>query len=374
MNIRKNLSNILGWSTKRKIVVIESDDWGSIRTRSKADYDSMLQKGLNVDKNYFTKYDSLESNRDLENLFTTLDEFKDSTGRHPVFTSMCIVANPDFKKITESNFSKYYYKKLSDTIREYPAHDKLIDYWIDGSKNRYFVPSLHGREHLNVRRFIEGVNDQNNLGVKIAYDHGSFGASSWNDSKLIEHCGAFHPETVEEIQELCSIIDDGCNIFEELIGSKPKHFIAPNREGAIEIDAILAKNGISYLTQSKLRKYPKGNDNYGFEFNWWGKTNKYGQIYLMRNCAFEPSNPKVENYADKCLVEIENAFKWKKPAIISSHRVNYNGFIDSKNADYGLLKLRYLLTQIIKKWPDVEFMTSSEVGELIEESRKLCEN
>ena len=54
MNIRKNISNIFGWSTKRKLIVIESDDWGSIRTRSKRDYDKMLRLGLNVDASIFT--------------------------------------------------------------------------------------------------------------------------------------------------------------------------------------------------------------------------------------------------------------------------------------------------------------------------------
>ena len=66
--LRKNLSNTIGWSTKRRLVILESDDWGSIRTRSKADYDSMLAKKIAVDRSNFTRYDSLESNDDLERL------------------------------------------------------------------------------------------------------------------------------------------------------------------------------------------------------------------------------------------------------------------------------------------------------------------
>jgi hypothetical protein len=33
-----------GWSTKRKIVVIESDDWGAIRMPSRAVYDQFMAK------------------------------------------------------------------------------------------------------------------------------------------------------------------------------------------------------------------------------------------------------------------------------------------------------------------------------------------
>ena len=120
MNIRKNISNIFGWSTKRKLIVIESDDWGSIRTRSKRDYDKMLRLGLNVDASIFTKYDCLESNQDLVRLFNVLIKFKDKNGNHPVFTPMCVVANPDFNKIKEKGYKNYYYEPFSETCKKYP--------------------------------------------------------------------------------------------------------------------------------------------------------------------------------------------------------------------------------------------------------------
>ena len=63
--------------------------------------------------------------------------------------------------------------------------------------------------------------------------------------------------------------------------------------------------------------------------------------------------------------EINIAFKWKKPAVISSHRVNYIGVLNTLNRDYGLLQLRRLLEQILKIWPEVEFMTSDELGKLL---------
>jgi hypothetical protein len=66
-----------------------------------------------------------------------------------------------------------------------------------------------------------------------------------------------------------------------------------------------------------------------------------------------------------CLKEIEIAFKWHKPVTISSHRTNYIGWLNSDNRANGLQKLDELLSQIIKRWPDVEFMTSVELGNLI---------
>lgn len=63
--------------------------------------------------------------------------------------------------------------------------------------------------------------------------------------------------------------------------------------------------------------------------------------------------------------EIEIAFRCRKPATISSHRVNYMGTLHHENREDALVKLDLLLTKIVKKWSDVEFMISDELGDLI---------
>ena len=62
------------------------------------------------------------------------------------------------------------------------------------------------------------------------------------------------------------------------------------------------------------------------------------------------------------------AFCFHKPAVISSHRVNYIGALDVANRTRGLQQLRLLLSKILKTWPDVEFMSSVDLGELIAKS------
>jgi hypothetical protein len=42
MSIVRNLANLPGWCTNRKIVVIESDDWGSIRMPSLTIFENLL--------------------------------------------------------------------------------------------------------------------------------------------------------------------------------------------------------------------------------------------------------------------------------------------------------------------------------------------
>ena len=60
------------------------------------------------------------------------------------------------------------------------------------------------------------------------------------------------------------------------------------------------------------------------------------------------------------------AFKFHKPAIISTHRVNYIGVHDGSNRMNGLNNLRRLLANIRKTWPDIEFMTTDQLGYIID--------
>jgi len=373
--IRLNLSNMFGWHTKRKIVVIESDDWGSIRTSSKEAWRRMKDGGLNVDSSHYNLADSLESNEDLEILFSVLSEFKDSNDRTPVFTPICNMGNPDFQKVEENDFREYFCQPLDQTILEYPAHDRLLTLWKMGISNRLFVPQLHGREHVNVMRFMK-LLQSNDQGFRLAFNNRSVGASTYKGKAYPNYLGALRPETKEEIADLHKYLLEAGTLFESYCEYKPKVFVAPNAEEPKELETTLNKIGIKYINRAKIRRYPMGDGEYKTEYNWIGKRNEIGQLYLFRNCFFEPvcfgesDKVYITDWVDNCLKEIEIAFKWGKPAIISSHRVNYVGYLSPENRDIGLSALRRLLKQIINKWPEIEFMTSEELGDLIAESKR----
>ncbi len=157
----RNVINIPGWSTKRKIVVIESDDWGSIRMSTKKDRDELILAGFDFSNQPFNRYDALESNDDLTALYQVLKKHKDATGRHPVFTAVSIVANPDFEKIKAGNFQQYFYEPFTETLNRYPNSDKVIDLYKQGISERLFVPIFHGREHLNAQRWLRALQSGN---------------------------------------------------------------------------------------------------------------------------------------------------------------------------------------------------------------------
>jgi hypothetical protein len=366
-----NASNIIGWRTKRKIVIIESDDWGSIRNNSVEANQNMLKGGLNVASNHYNSFDSLESNKDLEILFSVLSEFKDSSGRPPVFTPICNMGNPDFNAIKSSNFQEYHFQPLEETLKEYPAHDNILSLWKKGIENRLFVPQLHGREHVNVNTYMRLLQSKDN-GFRIAFENRSVGASRYNGNLYPNYLGALHPKCKDEIKNMHFYLEEAGSLFNLYCGYKPTVFVAPNAEEPKELETTLRKIGIQYISRAKIRKYPLGDNRFKIELNWLGKRNNLGQIYLVRNAFFEPVangiNNHVIDWGNNCLNEIDIAFKWNKPAIISSHRVNFVGYISAENRNKGISELRKLLKNILKNWPDVEFMTSEELGVVISKS------
>lgn len=62
------------------------------------------------------------------------------------------------------------------------------------------------------------------------------------------------------------------------------------------------------------------------------------------------------------------AFRWNKTAIISTHRINFIGLIDNRNREKNLKLFKILLSEIVKRWPDVEFITSEQLGDIISNS------
>lgn len=370
--IRKEISNIPGWSTKRHIVVFESDDWGSVRIRSKQDFDIMEAAGINLEGYPFTMYDGLETNSDLERLFDVLSSHKDSTGRSAVFTPMCIVANPDFQKIKDSGYNEYQYKTIPETCCDYADSDRIVSLWKEGYERRLFVPALHGREHLHIFSYLSSLRKYE--AFRIALDCNSFGIFKYKGKIMKEHdhCGAFAPEYKTEIPKLVEVAHDACRLFEQLCGYKATHFIGCSAQPAMDVEMALADEGVKYITQAKLCKYPLGDGEFKRAYYWLGKINKHtGQMVMMRNGWFEPIH-KDKNYIDVCMDDIADAFRYHKPCIISSHRANYCSRIVPENASNGLKTLDKLLSAITKTWPDVEFMTSTELGEIIRKEKGLA--
>lgn len=361
----RHLSNIPGWRTKRKIVVIESDDWGSIRMPSLQAFESLQQAGIDVtsgDSLRYNKNDTLASAEDLEALYDTLRSVRKQFGKQPVFTAVSLTANPDFEKIRSSGFQDYHYEPFPTTLERYGKFS-AFGLWKQGIKEHLFVPEFHGREHLNVAQWMRALQ-QGDQETRKAFEFGCWGIKPKNGNT---YQAAFYLDQPEDLEIHKKAIDEGLHLFKELHGYAASFFVPPNGPINNTLHQPAAENGIRFISTSKVQQESLGNGETKKRYHWLGQKNKWGQRYLTRNAFFEP-NAKSKDWVDSCLKEVEIAFQWHKPAVISSHRANYIGGLNENNRKESLKALHELLSTICQRWQDVEFMTSTELGELIEKN------
>lgn len=365
---RKELYNMLGWRTNRHLVVIESDDWGAIRMPSREIYDEFLRRGVRVDKDPYCRYDGLATKHDLENLFEVLNSVKDKNGHPAVITANTLTANPVFDMIRESGFIKYYFEPFTETLKRDSAHADAFQIWQQGIAAGVFYPQCHGREHLYVKKWLQTLRNDDTI-TRLAFDLGTWGLTQQVDSSIHQYyMGAFNSCEKDDISDFEMIIDDALRMFKEIFGYTSKSFIATTYEWSPKIEPFLIQGGVKYIQGMFQQKIPLDDDRTvrityrGFQ----GTRTKAGLIRLFRNCFFEPSIKENCDWKGDCMKRIEIAFKWGKAANICSHRVNFIGSIDSSNTDRTLPEFKCLLQDIVRRWPDVEFVTSEQLGGVIE--------
>jgi len=358
--IFKNLVNIPGWRTKRKIVVIESDDWGSIRIPSNEVYQRLKKDGVRVEGSYFTKYDCLESEEDISHLLDVLSSFRDFNGNCACITANTITANPDFCRIKESDFSIYFYEPFWVTYNKYPGRTKSLQIWKESFNTHLLWPQFHGRDHLNPFEYLKILRQ--NTEEKQAFTYAALLGLRKGSGRQAGFMAAFDYETEEERESFASVVREGQNLFEQAFGFKSRSFIAPTGIRGDSLDELLFMNGVLYH-QDARQWLPLCEASNKIRHRFWGATNQFGQYYWRRNSTFEPARKPDYDWVGNVLQEARVAFYWGKPLVINSHRVNYVGGIDPENRGRSLRMLKALFKNLLKAFPDIEFLSSDQLGD-----------
>lgn len=369
----QNIKNIYGWKTNRKIVVFSVDDYGNVRLDSKKARENMDHAGLKV-KSRFDAHDTLESREDLEMLFEALASVKDKNGRNAVFTPYALPCNINFEAMAENGYQEYVYEILPQTYKKLEAIDAAAyrgawDMWKEGIAKGLMVPQFHGREHLNLKVFKEKLKNKD-AEVLTALKNRSYTSISDSGYATIKVSAAFDFWEFEENKSFAQVITEGLSAFEDVFGYKAVHFTPPAYNIHPVNHQTLAEGGIKYIDTGLIQKEHQGSGKYKIRFNYTGKRNNHMQYTMVRNVVFEPTNDAKIDSVALAMKQIETAFKWNKPAIISSHRVNFCGYVNPANRRKGMDELRLLLKKIVDKWPDTEFMAANELGDLISEGKK----
>ena len=363
--LRRHYLNYKGWRTKEKLVVIQSDDWGSLRTSDLAALDKLKELGVSVENCNYMQFDTVASDYDLQRLFEVLQSVRDNHGNSAVLTANALVSNPNFDRISATDFESYHsigLKETFDILRAASDEYQLgLDLWRQGQQAAVFVPQLHGNEHLQVNRWLRQLKAGNEV-VLEAFKWRMWGVSR-HASPSIEKSlqAALEYDSEEDKSFILKRIDASLTEFQSLFGFPSTTFIAPNYTWFPEVEEVLWNGGVRFLQSSSAQRIPTGGS-VEIQRHFIGERSPYGLLYQVRNVHFEPVENQNINWADKCLREIRTSFLWGRPAIISTHRVNYIGKHNSTNRDQSLKQLEELLRRIVSIWPSVQFISSVELG------------
>ena len=363
-NALRAASDYKSWRCKRKFLVIESDDWGAVRMPHNG-WNSLPSEFRKYYNSPYYKFDTIASSEDLQALFEVLYRHRDIHGKPAILTANAIMANPDFKAIINSNYNEYHFHTFRDTLKEYYKED-IWSIWSQGIAAGLFHPQLHGREHVDVSRWMQMLQEGNEV-YRDAIKRGIYAVDFSLGEIKSNLTAALDISSQKDIVSKTDALNEAVAIFKKNFGYVPLSFIAPSYTWNHDVERVLKDSGVLFLQGIKNQKIPQlgAEFSYSYQQHFLGEKNALGQTYLVRNVFFEPTLLPNSNNLNDVLSRINWAFRLGQPAIIGSHRVNYIGTVHRQNREKNLQMLDQLLSIVKRKWPEVEFVTSDQLGKII---------
>lgn len=357
--VKQELKNIPGKRLDRQVLVLECDDWGGLRMPSLEAWERLSALGYDVDNRY-DRYDTLEDTPDLEGLFEVLASVRDGEGQCAVMTPFMTVANPDFGQIRASGFRDMAFEPLPVTWEKYGRPATMAALWRKGEEEGFFVPQYHGHSHLAAFPWLRLLL-QGHRGLRAAFD---LGYTAVVLPGLAPATAGFRAELFFEepgqLPVLRARLEEGIRLFREFRGRGPSVFAPANGVFHPFFEEGLVHAGIRFLYAGRPVWVPDGKgDIRARHFRRW-PLEEHRLLHYRRNCVFEPSERGYDGIG-RTLEEISAAFRWGKPAVVSTHRVNFCGGLSPENRSKGLGELRQLLKAVARRWPGVRFMDSSRL-------------
>ena len=360
-------TNLRGWRTKRRLLVIESDDWGALRIPGQAAHRKLTAAGISLDSSAYDHLDCLERRDDFQALMNVIDLHRDASGRPAKFTLNTVMGNPDFEAIKQDNFKAFHHQHFFDSYRVYHGEDLEQD-WRKAMAANLVRPQFHAREHLNNPLWMADLQAGHDK-TRIAFNYRFYAHNTRTGSpRQKNYLCAYWPESLDDLAKIGAILEDGLNQFSDTFGFRSISFVGCNYVWPEALERHLGERGVKGLQTQRARLEP--NPGRGGETqvrrHYTGQKNRLGQFYSVRNVLFEPySNYKID-WAARALAEVGQAFRFRKPAIVCSHRINYVGGMNMRHRNRSLKQLARFLGGVRQRWPDVEFISSDELINLME--------
>ncbi len=269
------------------LLVIESDDWGP--------------------------GDDGHAER-LRALYELLARHRDNSGRPVVLTADMVLAVPDLRASDSNDYTRRYldqgWPMLHQTFR-------------DGMRAGVLVPQLHGLEHCHGEAVMRAACADTALRERMRQP----GWSDWESlpSPLQGHYvnGGHLPTQPLPSDAQRELVQIALTAFQRLFGMPSLSTVAPCYLWNDSTEAVWQAAGIRYIQTAGYRCTGRGLDGRYLQdpaILRAGQRNPFDQIYLVRNCMYEPADGRE---ADACIRQLRQALRECAPVVISTHRYNY---------------------------------------------------
>lgn len=336
--LKRILSFRLRKKIKKKIVIIESDDWGMERAKDEASLNKIKQKYGKEKISRWTT-DALETVDDMNIIFDLFDNYKNKFMQKPILTANFITHNIDY-----SSTQKLAFKPISEGFNF--VNNEIFDKYKEGIEKKYFKPQLHGYSHFDTKLLEEDFVTQNfqddlNCGFATAR------------STIKGHLSLYRAECFDTNFAINFKI--ASEIFHKTFGYYSQTFIPPNYMYSDKWNKFLHKIHIETLQSASHFLDKSGNNSLVPYFRFKNKI-----IHSARNARLDPHQDY--NYlSENCINQIESAFLYEMPAIIDIHRVNFSGKYLPQIRQKTIEELDKVLSYLYKNHPEIIFISSDEL-------------
>jgi len=337
-------------------VAIESDDWGG------------APFPIPEDEHNAKAEDAIQS-AGVERVCNVLRRHKDACGRHPCFTAFVVVGDPDVAAIVADPESQYHWHPIDETM------PRLVASLNSAQAEGLFSLEYHGRDHLDAGLFCETIG-------KAAKEHHA--SDRWLAARTYE---ILHPDSQTEFDRIIDeyydnrvgifqpleqiVIDqkvsEGLREFERMFHHSPLCTIAPRSIFGSGAEHAWGKNGIRYVQGINAQKGSEVEPGEVY-LQKFGYRTKTGLIGAPRQVHFEYDDEGNLPSIGHSLAIAGRAFQSGQPLFISTHSYNYYP-ISPEKSDAFQRHLDAFLTAMERSYPDIRYVTSSELGKLAETGR-----
>lgn len=289
-------------------------------------------------------YDSLETEEDLDMLYSLIENYKKQYPSFPVITANFITHNVDY-----SYTDKLTFKPLTEGFNG-DSQDVRNKYFY-GIESGFIYPQLHGYSHYNLTEVLKYFNTEEG---KQSFANRFFFCRSTIKKNLSFLQGELSKDNYGKGK-----LTEAANTFNLLFGFSSKSIIPPT----FIFDEIyfedIKNNGITML-QSSNRLIDSFKKKYRYPYF----RKKRNVVCSIRNSRLDPYPGYDYNY-EQCIASIQRAFDFKMPAIIDFHRVNISGRFAPEYRDRTLVQLRKLFDEIYRRWSDVKFINTETLNNIL---------